>query len=138
MYLFSFARLTTSSSLSPGLTLGVIHPRSLRYSSRPNSCSSRRTVGLCILSALSLLDARSPKKPCQWIRSLEYGPRYFLKYLRHFLHWKRFSEMFFSGTLQNGHVSRTARMPSDPSNTRTLRGRNPFPILACCLLEYAR
>ena len=45
--------------------------------------------------------------------------------------------MFLSGTLQNGHVSRTARVPSDPSNTPTLRGRNPFPMLACCLLEYA-
>src|SRR5438552_2850245 len=54
--LFSFARLTTLSSLSPGLTLVVIHPRSLRYSSRPNCCSSRRTGGLCILSGLSLLD----------------------------------------------------------------------------------
>src|SRR2546427_460263 len=58
MYLFSFARLTTSSSLTPGLTLVVIHPRSLRYSSRPNSCSSRRTVGLCIFSALSILDGQ--------------------------------------------------------------------------------
>src|SRR5713101_904938 len=45
MYLFSFARLTTSSSVIPGLTFVVVHPRSLRYSSRPNSCSSRRTVG---------------------------------------------------------------------------------------------
>src|SRR6267143_3925344 len=52
MYLFSLARLTTSSSLIPGLTFVVVQPRSLRYSSNPNNCSSRRTVGRCKSLAL--------------------------------------------------------------------------------------
>src|SRR5713101_5561566 len=51
MYLLSFARLTTSSSVIPGVTFVVDQPRSLRYSSSPNNCSSRRTVGRCISCA---------------------------------------------------------------------------------------
>ena len=53
---------------------------------------------------------------------------YFLKYLRHFLHWKRFSEIVLSGKLQKGHVSRIANVSSDPENASVLRPSDGRPI----------
>ena len=60
---------------------------------------------------------------------------YFLKYLRHFLHWKRVSERSFRGKLQNGHVSRLASFSSELVNISVLRPNDIRPIEMRCLLE---
>src|SRR5712692_9653224 len=108
MYLLSFARVTTSSSVIPGVTFVVDQPRSLSNSSSPNNCSSRRTVGRCISCARFVsqgFDERFLRSfRGRWSWEKDRGC-YFLKYLRHFLHWKRLSEIFLSGMPQNGHVS---------------------------------
>src|SRR6266699_2529198 len=138
MYLLSFARLTTSSSVIPGVTFVVDQPRSLRYSSSPNNCSSRRTVGRCISSARfgsKRFDERFLRSFPGSMALRKGRDCYFLKYLRHFLHWKRFSEIFLSGTLQNGQVSRVANFSADPANASVLRPGRICPVVIWCLLE---
>ncbi len=138
MYLLSFARLTTSSSVIPGVTFVVDQPRSLRYSSSPNSCSSRRTVGLCISCARFVSQRFDERFLRSFLGSMVLGKSresYFLKYLRHFLHWKRFSEIFLSGMLQNGHVSRVANFSADPANASVFRPGAICPLVTWCLLE---
>src|SRR5690349_13504054 len=112
MYCFSLARVTTSSSLIPGLTFVVVQPKSRRYSSSPYTCSSSRTVGRSMIHYWTLESLI--RKFLSVVVHAVY--RYFLKYLRHFLHWKRFSEIFLSGRLQNGHVSITDNLLPDPDN----------------------
>src|SRR6266567_2503 len=112
MYLLSFARLTTSSS--------------------------RRTVGRCISCARFVSQTFDERFLRSFPGSMVLGKSresYFLKYLRHFLHWKRFPEIFLSGTLQNGQASRVANFSADPANASVLRPGTMCPVVIWRLLE---